>query len=137
MTPDPLWCLGGPWRDLGGELAAGPVTVVTESRSTHLLDAPGGWRRRVPRGGVELGRDGDRVTLREIRIATPCGLEVAGDDPADWLVTTRLTMVLPGHEPAWEAHPAGQEILATGWGLWDLTGHPTGSCGARWCPLAA
>ena len=125
-----LWRQGDQWTDLI-ELVRTQATVVTTSGTTRLLDVPAGWTTRLPRAAIDrLPRDGERVPVTSVRVATSCGLRIGGPEPY-W--TTEVALVLAGLHPDWEA-TAGD--LWPPRERWSALGHPERPCGAVHCVVA-
>lgn len=129
MRPELLWQQGDRWADFA-ELLGAPVTIVTTSGATRLLDLGAGWTMRLPYSAIDrLPGDGERVEVISVPVATACGLRIAGLEPC-W--TTEAALVLADLVPDWQA--AGVEWPQRG--RWTALGHPERPCGAIHCVVA-
>lgn len=127
--PVTLWQQGDRWADFA-ELLGAPVTVVTTSGATRLLDVGAGWTTRLPASAIDrLPGDSERVEVTSVPVATACGLRIAGPEPC-W--TTEVALVLADLVPDWRA--AGVEWPPQG--RWSALGHPERPCGAVHCVVA-
>lgn len=126
--PVTLWQQGDRWADLA-EILRAPATVITVSGTTRLLDSAAGWTVRIPFSTDDrLPRDGQRVEVTSVPVATACGLRIAGPDPF-W--TTEVALVLADLVPDWQA--AGVQWPQR---RWTALGHPEHPCGAVHCVVA-
>ena len=127
--PVTLWQQVDRWGDFT-ELLRAPVTIVTTSGATRLLDVAAGWTTRLPASAIDrLPGDGERVEVTSVPVATACGLRIAGPEPC-W--TTEVALVLADLVPDWQA--AGVEWPPQG--RWSALGHPERPCGAIHCVVA-
>ena len=124
--PVTLWRQGDRWMDFA-ELLRAPVTIVTDSGTTRLLDVAAGWTTRLPHSALDrLPGDGERVPITSVPVATACGLRIDGPTPI-W--TTEVALVLADLVPDWQA--AGIEWPPRD--PWSALGHPECPCGAIHC----
>lgn len=94
--PVTLWQQGDRWGDFA-ELLRAPVTIVTTSGATRLLDVAAGWTTRLPYSPIDrLPGDGQRVLITSVPVATACGLRIDGPGP---LWTTEVALVLADRPP--------------------------------------
>lgn len=128
--PVTLWRQGDRWADFA-ELAQAPVTIVTTSGATRLLDVAARWTTRLPFSAIDrLPGDGQRVPISSVPVATACGLRIDGPEPC-W--TTEVALVLADLVPDWQAS-AG--VVWPPQGRWSALGHPERPCGAVHCVVA-
>lgn len=127
--PVTLWSQGDRWGDFA-ELLRAPVTIVTDSGTTRLLDVGAGWTTRLPHSALDrLPGDGERVEVTSVPVATACGLRIDGPT-LFW--TTEVALVLADLVPDWRA--AGVEWPPRD--RWSALGHPECQCGAVHCVVA-
>jgi hypothetical protein len=124
-----LWRQGDRWMDFTGLLRA-PVTIVTTSGTTRLVDVGAGWTTRLPHSAIDrLPGDGQRVPITSVPVATACGLRIDGPVPF-W--TTEVALVLADLVPDWRA----ADFEWSPRGRWKVLGHPERRCGAVHCVVA-
>jgi hypothetical protein len=136
-SPQVIWRLGQPWRDLTPEVEALPAVTAVSLHGTARIMVPAGWQVRIPlEGGHVMWRDLVRHPMSTMSI-TPCGVST-NDSMGGWHQTSRLILVLAGEHPRWLRTEVGQAVFTTVRARgWSVDGHPETRCEARYCVRAA
>ncbi len=135
-----IWKLGDSWRDLREEvaLAGKPVVAVTTALSIRIIDVEHGFHQRVPTSDSApyIAGDGFEIELTEVRVATPCGLVLAGSLQDSTSSSMPLILLCAIDDTSDKGLLAVAHAAAAAMGAKRLgDGHPDEACGALHCEV--